>query len=606
MKTRQEKCVPILVLLALLAGSLTAAGQASNATPVQASAASAQPANSAIIGEWQGAISRLRLTVKIEQAGDGPLKGALTSLDQGNLSISIDEVSFKDGALRLDMKSIGATYEGKLSADGAEISGTWQQSGQSIALLLHRPGATPTRVTLKPRSQGRIPLEPCRTKDGNTEALCGTYDVYENRESRQGRKIALNIMLLPATADKPAQEPFFALAGGPGQSATEAFPPAGFVTKMRQQRDVVLVDQRGTGKSNLLQCSLLPGDDAQSLIAEPFSLDKIRECRAESDKNADPTQYTTSIAADDLDEVRQAMGYEKIHVFGGSYGSKAALVYLRRHGDQVATLTVEAVAGPQYRIPLPFAKATQSAVDRLIDHCAADAACHKAYPDLRREFNTIIERLDKSPAKFEVRGQPVTMSREMFVSKLRPLLYFPEVQSAFPLVIHHAYQGNWSGYGGIVVALSKQLEGATARGASMAAVCAEDVPGLTDSVIRRETKGTYLGDSQVHRYQAYCKAWGRAGAIPKDFYEAVRSKVPTLLIAGALDPATPPEMAEQAARDLTNSRVIAVKEGTHGTGSSCIDGLIAEFVKQGSPSGLDASCADQIHLPPFLPNPDGK
>jgi hypothetical protein len=150
------------------------------------------------------------------------------------------------------------------------------------------------------------------------------------------------------------------------------------------------------------------------------------------------------------------------------------------------------------------------------------------------------------------------------------------------------------------------LEGVIARGASMAAVCAEDLPGLTDDVIRRETTGTYLGDSQVRRYQTYCKAWGPAGAIPKDFYEPVRSKVAALLIAGVLDPATPPEMAEQAARNLTNSRVIAIKEGTHGTGSPCIDGMIADFVKQGSPSGLDASCADQIHLPPFAPNPGGK
>jgi pimeloyl-ACP methyl ester carboxylesterase len=173
-------------------------------------------------------------------------------------------------------------------------------------------------------------------------------------------------------------------------------------------------------------------------------------------------------------------------------------------------------------------------------------------------------------------------------------------------MIHRAYQNDWSLYGATVMALTGALEGAIARGASMAAICAEDVPAMTDDAIARETKGTYLGESQVRRYQTYCKAWGPAGSVPKDFYEPVRSKVPALLIAGVLDPATPPEMAEQAARDLSNSRVIAIKEGTHGTGSPCIDGLIADFVQRGSTTALDASCADQIHLPPFVPNPAGK
>jgi pimeloyl-ACP methyl ester carboxylesterase len=590
-----EKSVAILCLVfILLACVIPVVGQANNAAAQSGNA-------SGITGEWQGAITRLHLILKIEQPEGGPLKGALVSVDQGNVTIPIDTVSFDPGgALRLELKSIGAAYEGKLSSDGAEISGTWQQGGASLPLLFHRPGASAARSTLKPRTQGRIALEPCRTPDGNIEALCGKYEVYENRQSQHGRKIALNIMLLPATAAKLEPDPFFALAGGPGQSATEAYPPVGFVSKIREHRDVVLVDQRGTGKSNQLQCSLQKIDDAQSILGEPYSLEKIRECRSESEKKADPTQYTTSIAADDLDEVRNAMGFEKINVFGGSYGTKAALVYLRLHGDHLRTVTLEAVASPQYLIPLPFAKTVQTSVDRVIARCAADADCHRDYPDLRKEFDTVLSRLDQSPAHFEIKNQSVTLSREMFVSKLRGLLYIPQFVSAFPLMIHSAYEGNWSPYGGTVLALAGALENAVARGASFAAICAEDVPALTEAVIRRGTQGTYLGDTQVRRYQKYCQAWGTAGAIPKDFYAPVRSRVPVLLISGMLDPATPPEMAQQAAHDLVNSRLIAIKEGTHGTGSPCIDGIISEFVQQGSAAGLDASCADQIHLPPFV------
>jgi pimeloyl-ACP methyl ester carboxylesterase len=417
---------------------------------------------------------------------------------------------------------------------------------------------------------------------------------------KSGRKIALHIMLLPAMSAKSEPDPFFGLAGGPGQSATEAFPTTGYVAKVRELRDVVLVDQRGTGQSNPLLCSLQSLDNAQSILGDPYSQEKIRECRKESDKKADTTQYTTSVAADDLDEVRQAMGYDKINVFGGSYGTKAALVYLRLHGDHVRTLTLEAVTSPQFLIPLPFAKGVQSSVDGVIALCAADAACQKDYPDFRNEFKTLVERLEKSPAQFQINNQSVTLSREMFVSKLRGLLYIPQFVSAFPFIIHSAYQGNWSPYGGATLTLAGALEGAVARGATFAAICAEDVPALTEAAIRRETAGTYLGDSQVRRFKSYCEAWGQAGSIPKDFYSPVRSPAPTLLISGALDPATPPETAKQAAQYLVNSRLITVKEGTHGTGSPCLDGLIAEFVKRGSVTGLDASCADQIHLPPFL------
>jgi pimeloyl-ACP methyl ester carboxylesterase len=338
-------------------------------------------------------------------------------------------------------------------------------------------------------------------------------------------------------------------------------------------------------------------------MGDPYSLDVIRKCRAESDAKADPTQYTTAVAVEDLDEVRQAMGYEKINIIGGSYGTKPALVYLREHGNHVRTMTLEAVASPQFLIPLPFAKGLQDSIDGILARCAADEGCHAAYPNLHLELQRIAERLTQAPAEFKVEGHPVTLSREMFFSKLRSLLYLPPFVSAFPLIAHHSYDNDWSPYSQAVLGLAALLEGEVARGASFAAICAEDVPALTEEAIRRETAGTYLGDSQVRRFQEYCKAWGPAGSVSKDFYAAVHSSVPVLLISGALDPGTPPQVAAQVAHDLENSRLVVVKEGTHGTGSPCTDGLVAQFVKQGSAAGLDTSCTDHIHLPPFVEPP---
>ena len=607
MKTRQEMCVLILgliaVLLLILPGNMAAQG--SQSTPA-AIAAGAQAADSnSLTGEWQGMISRLHLIVKIDQATGGTFTGKLTSVDQGNVTLPFDSVTLSpDRTVRLELKSAGAVYEGKLGAGGGEITGTWLQGGNSIPLVLRRPGTATAAFTLKPRTIGSVAFQPCRSADGNTEGLCGKYEVYENRQSKTGRKIALNIMVLPAVTEKPLADAFFALAGGPGQSAVEAFPLVGYVTKMRQQRDVVLVDQRGTGGSNPLPCELRDPNDAQSVIGEYVPMEKVRACRAELEKKADLSQYTTSISADDLDEVRQALGYGKINVFGGSYGTRAALVYLRQHGDQVRTLTMEGVAPPDYRVFLKFPQTIQSSVTQILDRCATDPACHKDFPDLKKEFQELVDRLDKSPAHFEMKTQSgktqaITLTRGVFVADLRPILYVPELISQFPYMIHRAYQGDWSIFGASALLLRDAIDKSLYRGMAISVICTEDVPGLTEADIRRETAGTWLGDYQVHMYEKACAEWPHANA-PKDFHARIHSAVPALFISGALDPATPPSQSVQTAHDLSNSRVVVVKEGTHGTGSPCVDGLIAQFVDQGSAKSLDISCADQIHLPPFL------
>jgi pimeloyl-ACP methyl ester carboxylesterase len=605
MRTRQQNCVFTIAGIAMIGFITTWLTVAAVGASHAASPAAQSSTGPSVAGEWQGMVSRLHLVVKIDQAADGTLSGKLTSVDQGNVTIPIDAVSLTpDGALTLELKRIGAAYEAKLSDDGKELIGTWKQGGNSVPLALHRPGAAAEKLTLKAKTLGRIPFEPCRTADGNTEGLCGNYEVYENRSTQSGRKIALNIMVLPAISDKPASDSWFALAGGPGQSAVEAFPLAGFTMKVREQRDVVLVDQRGTGKSNPLPCQLRDPKDAQEMIAESMAPEKAHACRVALEQKADLTQYTTSIAADDLDEIRQAMGYDKINVFGGSYGTRAALVYLRRHGEHVRTLTLEGVAPPEHRIPLAFSRTIQNSIDQLIGRCAADDVCHKAYPDLKKEFAAIVDRLDQSPAHFEVQNrnagatQAVTLSRGMFVAELRPLLYAPEMVSAFPSIIHRAYQNDWTMYGEAILMVRDAIDKTLDRGMSLSVICAEDIPGLTEATIRRETKGTYLGEFQVREYQRACREWAQ-GAIPEDFHSPIKSAVPALLISGALDPATPPEASAEAAHDLANSRVVVVKDGTHGTGSPCIDGLISQFVAQGSTADLAVSCADQIHLPPF-------
>ncbi len=591
MKANKQVTAIFAVCMAVLAAACFAAAQPQSKIPESA------------FGEWRGSIANLRLVLKLDRAGDGSIGGNLISVDQGNVTIPIETVIYQSGSLRLAMKLVSAVYEGRLSEDGTEISGTWQQGGNSVLLVFRRPGAVPISG-LKAVTIGRVPFQPCRTGDGETEGLCAKYEVYENRQTRTGRKIALSIMVLPAFTNKPAPDPFVPIGGGPGQSAIEAFPDAGYINTLRQQRSILLIDQRGAGHSNLLQCQLKDLNSAQAIIGDFYDREKLRACRAELEKHADLTQYTTSIAADDLDEVRDALGYDKINVFGGSYGTRAGLVYLRRHQEHVRTLTLEGVAPPQYKIPLPFARTIQKSVEHLIDACALDDFCKRSFPDLASEFRTIVDRLERSPAQFNVRNpaagktQQVTLSRGMFLANLRPVLYVPAFASQFPSMIHHAFKNDWAGYGAAVLAMNTRLERILARGMSFSILCAEDLPNITETEIKNETEGTALGDFQVRLYQKACQEWPRA-SIPKDYLAPIHSEAPVLLISGVLDPATPPEMAEQTAHDLAHSRLISIQEGTHGTGSPCIDGLITNFVEQGSVEHLDESCTSEIHLPPF-------
>ena len=562
-----------------------------------------------VTGEWDGVVAgKMRIIFRIEKNADQSMHGQLESPDQGGAKVAMDEISF-DGkrAVRFEWKSLGAMYEGELRADGTELTGTWQQGGARLPLVMRRPGAGPTTAAvakLKPVTRGSVMLQPCLTSGGSTQALCGTFDVFENRASRSGRKIALNLLILPALTDKPAPDPVFGFAGGPGQSAVEALPQASFLIALQQRRDIVLIDQRGTGKSNPLPCPVDP-NDLQTLIGHSLSVERVASCRAELEKIADLTQYTTSNFADDVDDVRNALGYEKINVFGGSYGSESALVYLRRHANHVRSLAIESVAPPDYRLPLAFAKTIQGALEHLFADCAADAGCRKDFPNLKSEFETIVKRLDREPAKFDFQdgspGKPqqITLSRWALVTSLRAMLYQPGVISQLPYIIDRAYQNDWSAYARISAMMGRALAEVIARGMAYSVLCQESLPFISEQDIVRETRGTYLGDMDVRLYQKRCAVWPHA-TVSKDFLAPVRSDVPALLISGEEDPATPPAIARHAAEGLSHSLVVAIPHGTHLTGSACIDKMIMRFIDTGSETGIDTSCVDQIRNPPFV------
>ncbi len=453
-------------------------------------------------------------------------------------------------------------------------------------------------------------LSPCRGQDTPVDAYCGTLKVYANRETKQGRQIDLNIVVLPALSADPKPDPFFFLAGGPGQGAAKM--AKGIRELFRQvltDRDIVLVDQRGTGKSNPLNCS--DDDDSLKALSQPedAAIAQLKKCMAGYD--ADLTLYTTTIAMDDLDDVRAFLGYETINIYGGSYGTRAGLVYMRQHGDRVRTAVLDGVAPTNMRLPLFFPRDVQRAFDRLIADCEADAGCNSTYPNLGARARALIARLEKDPPLVSIvhprtgeRGQ-LTMTARVVTNIIALTLYQPIAASLIPALIERAEQDDFQGMLALAGLNDPGGEPAMAVGMQLSVICAEDSPRITPEEAEQEAKGTLFGPHVMRMQREGCTFWPR-GKVEPSFYEPVQSSIPTLIMSGEIDPVTPPLWGEAIAKTLPNSRHI-VMPGTGHTagGTGCGRRLIRAFIDAGTHANLDTSCVQRVTRPPYFLTPAG-
>ena len=556
-------------------------------------------------GTWEGTLAigpqKLRLELKISEESDKSLSAVLNSLDQPNSNnLHVDSISIKEGQLHFEMRSLQIVYDGVFNRAGSEIVGTFRQGGTTLPLIFRKQGAAVATGVVQ---RGRIQMKPCNNPSFTGDSLCGKYEVFENRSTQTGKRISLNIVLLPATSLKPAPDPLFYLAGGPGGAAT-VYASETFMNGLRRNRDVVLVDQRGTGESNPLNCPSAGGrEDMRGYFGEPFAIERVRACRAELEKMADLTQYTTSIAMDDLDEVRSALGYDRINVYGGSYGSTTSLVYLRQHGNHVRSVAIFGVAPPAAKIPLSFARGVQESMNRLFADCQADATCKAAYPEVSSEFQKILTQFDNGPVEvtavniYTGAQQKITVVRDAFVDAIRQLLYVPNAAAALPALIHLAANGNLGPLVGTAFQVIAQIDSRIARGMQFSVICSEDTPFITDEEIKSTSANSFYGDARVRPTIKACSEWPRA-KVDASFLEPVKSDVPVLLVSGALDPVTPPWLAETVAKTLTHSRLVVIPNATHNS-YECVENLVAEFIDKGTADRLDASCVEKIKRPPF-------
>ena len=455
-------------------------------------------------------------------------------------------------------------------------------------------------------SGGLAKLKPCRLEGIGEELFCGKLTVFENRETRAGRTIDLNVVVLPAFDQTTKAEPLFDLAGGPGASSTGA---AGFYAgpgrDYRRRHDVVCVDQRGTGKSNRLA---IPREKTPSYyLSEMYPIDYVKEMRQALEKQADLTKYTTSIAMDDLDDVRAWLGYDRINLFGGSYGTQAALVYMRRHPEHVRSAILFAVAPTDLKMPLHHAESAARAMDLLLGECERDAACHSAFPQIRDDWSSVLAQLEKQPARVEYspagNAAPATVEiqRGVFGEKIRTLMYDRDKAARIPLIVHHAAAGDFAPF--LKEAIQPSIPELIADGTYLSVTCAEDIPFINQDEAAQLNAGNPFGNYRVFQQTRACGMWPR-GEIPSDFLQPVRSNAPVLIFSGNMDPVTPPKYGEEVARYLPNSRHIVIPEAAHNVDGlkdpGCIDRIVIEFLEKGDAQNLDVSCVDKMAPPPFV------
>ena len=452
-----------------------------------------------------------------------------------------------------------------------------------------------------------LALKACRVTNIENEVKCATLDVFENRDTRQGRKIGMNVVVLPAAARIKEPDPIFVFAGGPGQAAVDlARESLAILGGLNAKRDIVLVDQRGTGKSNGLGCKF--GDiDTPEMIdpirREHLSRKLLLECRDALSPRADLTLYTTTIAMADIDELRAALGYEKINLWGGSYGTRAALEYLRRYPGQVRSVVLDGVAPPSLAMPVTFARDAGAAYDKMLAACAGETPCAKRFPQLKRQVDELLAGLDKQPRRISMPDALTGIPREVAVTKdnllmaLFSILYVPELVALLPESLVQAKRGDYAPLFAMASAFGDFAEEKIFAGMRFSVVCAEDVPRIGTGSGAGEAP---FGGLFVREFSKACNDWPR-GTMAKDFDQPVRSDKPVLILSGGIDPVTPPAFGDEVKKTLPNSLHLTAPNIGHGVSThGCAPRLIKKFVEAASAAELDGKCLERLPRPFFF------
>jgi pimeloyl-ACP methyl ester carboxylesterase len=464
-----------------------------------------------------------------------------------------------------------------------------------LGLLTGCSGASPNNAGVPLSTPTKIELQPCKV--GDFSAQCGTLSVFEDRAAQSGRKIDLRVAVIKARSTQPASDPIFYLAGGPGESAIEwASYAMGLLGSANEQRDVVFVDLRGTGGSNKLVCPQ-PTDPA-------LQVEALRSCVADLD--GDPRAYTTTWAMDDVDNVRAALGYDQINLYGGSYGTAAAQIYILRHGEHVRTAALDGATLLEVPIFERWPIASQKALELILARCEADAACHSAFPNVRQEFAEILARLNRAPITLPINNpatsQPIVLTAENLKTSVHGALASTPTAVLVPKYIHLVFTEDWSALAALI---TPYLNSSAPQWKIMnlTILCYEDWAKIHRAETVAASAESYLKYDDVRALtvpENICAEMPRPR--PEAFYGPLTtSSVPVLFFNGEADPQDPPENVAGAKQRYPNSLSLVAPGQAHGfTGIPCRASIVADFIEHGSVDGLSTQCLEQVALPTFV------
>ena len=473
-----------------------------------------------------------------------------------------------------------------------------------LSLLAADPAAAAMRV-------GSVDFHTCQLGDAaSIAAHCASLSVPLYRDRPDGEQIELAIAWLPSRARKPQPDPVVLLAGGPGQSALEVYPRvAGVFELLRSQRAVLLVDQRGTGKSAKLSCEL-------PTLEDPFGADSTPEAMAEPTAECvtklpiDPAPFTTEDAVADLDAVRAALAIEQLNLIGGSYGTRFGQRYAKRHPERVRTLVLDSVVPESLVLGSEHGRNLDAALHAQFQRCRDNPGCAERFGDpaellaqLRnRDPESVPEQSVIHPRTMEQRQ--ARFSNDVLAAAVRLQSYAPETVALLPLGLAEAVDGRPQSLIGQAWLMGDDLSESISFGLQLSVSCAEDVPRLTPDA-REAEAATLLGSTMIDTLRAQCEVWPTASA-PADSAEPLNVDLPVLLISGELDPVTPPRYASEVAKHLPNAReLVAPGQGHIAQTRGCMPKLIEQFVESADLNSIDDECLQNLHPAPFFLNYNG-
>jgi pimeloyl-ACP methyl ester carboxylesterase len=457
--------------------------------------------------------------------------------------------------------------------------------------------------------QAALELGDCRITAGpgypGIAARCGSFSRPLDPDNVAAGSIDLHVAVVPALSLEPAADPLVPIAGGPGQS-TVFFYAGWFSTfeRVRQTRDIVLLDQRGTGDSAPLACDI-DEDLVEGRYSAEQTLRVTEECLAAMPH--DPRYFTTSVAVEDLEALRQALGYGALNLYGISYGSRVAQHFARRYPESTRTVIVDGVVPPQLPLGPDIAIESQRALDRVFARCAEEADCQARFPTLRQDFESLRQELDDDPVLIDL-PDPVTGQHDVvdfgpdeLSAAIRLMLYNPRTVALLPLLIHSAANGQFVPLAAQYQMAATSLSDSLSIGMHNAVMCTEDAPFIDwDTVDADALAASYLGPLQLDAIRTMCSVWP-AGVLDDDLREPLATDRPVLLLSGEADPITPPEYAVMASVNLRKAWLLTGRNQGHGLAAvGCMPRVIDYFITEMTLDGANAGCLDESFAMPFF------